>query len=131
VVPCESASVLLEEAGGQLRFAAVAGPSEAKLKGSVLPHRAGIAGFSIAWSTGVIVRRTSSDPRFYREVDRVTGYNTRSVLCVPLGQKGACFGCLQLLNPPSGHRFEPDDLRLAQEVGEALTTRLVRQRPQG
>ncbi|HCH63415.1 MAG: hypothetical protein CL927_03770 [Deltaproteobacteria bacterium] len=127
VVKSESGSVLLQEPGGALRFAAVTGPSAVRLRGSVLPRRAGIAGFVIERSTGLIVRSAQADPRFYGEVDRMTGYRTRSVLCVPLGSRVDPIGCIQLLNPPGDQRFEAPGLRLAQEVAEALTARLTRE----
>lgn len=128
VVSSESGSVLLTETTGGLRFAAVTGPSAVQLLGSVLPHQAGIAGFVIERATGLIVRNTHADPRFYSEVDRLTGYRTRSVLCVPLGPVDQPLGCIQLLNPPTDRRFEPPDLRLAHDVAEALSAWVVRER---
>lgn len=128
VVSSESGSVLLTETTGEVRFAAVTGPSAVQLRGSVLPHQTGIAGFVIARATGLIVRNTHADPRFYSEVDRLTGYRTRSVLCVPLGPVDQPLGCIQLLNPPTDRRFEPPDLRLAHDVAEALSTWITRER---
>ncbi len=128
LVACESASVLLQEPDHSLRFAVVTGPNAEQLTGSVLPPDTGIAGFSLNRGTGLIVRRAASDPRFYGGVDRQTGYTTESVLCVPLIAGTTALGCIQLLNPPTGSRFESDDLRVAQDVAEALSARLVRER---
>lgn len=127
-VAAESGSVLLLQPNRSLRFAVVTGPNRKKLTGSVLPPGAGIASFSLRHSTGVIVHHVGSDPRFYAEVDRLTGYVTDSILCVPIGDSGAALGCIQLLNPPSDRRFQTVDLRRAQDVAEALARQLRRKR---
>jgi len=124
----EAGSVMLREPDGSLRFAVVSGPNSARLEGSVLPAGAGIAGFSLQRATGVIVHRAANDPRFYGEVDRQTGFTTESVLCVPIAAAGEAFGCIQLLNPPADRRFVSGDLRLAQDVAEALAQRMLRER---
>ena len=128
VVPAAAGSVVLRDSDGQLRFARVSGPNSAQLTGSVLPRGAGIAGFCLERGTSLIVRRVRSDPRFYPEVDRETGYTTRSVLCVPIGAVPDTLGCIELLNPPSGRPFLGEDLRAAQDVAEALAVRIRRER---
>jgi len=127
-IPAEAGSVVLREPDGKLRFALVTGPNAERLSGSVLPKGAGIAGFCSERSTSLIVRRVASDPRFYEEVDRQTGFATRSVLCVPIVAVPDTFGCIELLNPPSDRPFLGGDLRTAQDVAEALAVCIRRER---
>jgi GAF domain-containing protein len=148
VVPSQAGSVILQDADGKLRFALVSGPNADRLTGSVLPKGAGIAGFCLVRGTSLIVRRAGSDPRFYSEVDRETGFTTHSVLCVPIvcgpdvygsdvGGPDVCgpdvggpdvFGCIELLNPPPSRPFLGEDLRAAQDVAEALAVCIRRER---
>lgn len=127
-IPSEAGSVVLREPDGKLRFALVSGPNAERLSGSVLPKGAGIAGFCLERGTSLIVRRAASDPRFYSEVDRETGFTTRSVLCVPITHVPDTYGCIELLNPPPHRPFQGDDLRAAQDVAEALAVCIRRER---
>ena len=54
-----------------------------------------------------------ADPRFNQEVDRRTGYRTRSILCAPVVDVGGrVVAVLQLLNRLDGEPFDEDDERL-------------------
>ena len=49
-------------------------------------------------------------PLFNPEVDRQTGFRTRSLLCVPVGDRaGRVFAVAQLLNKRSGAPFDDGD----------------------
>ena len=48
----------------------------------------GVAGSVFAAGRGEIIPDAYADPRFNREVDRRTGYRTRSILCAPIRYKG-------------------------------------------
>jgi adenylate cyclase len=53
------------------------------------------------------------DPRFNPEVDRLSGFTTRSILCVPITNKaGARIGVAQALNKRGGHFSTKDESRL-------------------
>jgi signal transduction histidine kinase len=72
----------------------------------------GIAGWVFSNRTAAIIDHPYEDPRFCREVDKITGYLTRSILCVPMiNRRDECIGTLQVLNKKSG-RFSEDDRHL-------------------
>src|SRR5262245_47200568 len=84
----------------------------------------GIAG-SVA-QTGQVINLPSAtaDQRWYREIDRRTGYRTRSVLAAPLlDQGGRVIGVIQVLNSQRGG-FSADDVEklklLASEAALAI-----------
>ena len=72
-------------------------------------------------STGESVRIDDAyaDPRFNPEVDRQTGFRTRSILCLPIeDMRGEVFAVAQLLNRNDGKPFdEADEERFAEFVG--------------
>jgi signal transduction histidine kinase/DNA-binding response OmpR family regulator len=55
----------------------------------------------------------------YRQVDTVTGFETRSILCVPLLSRGQVIGVLQLLNKLDGG-FDDRDVERAITIGAAV-----------
>ena len=67
-----------------------------------IPAGSGIVGACIRESQTILVNDTSTDPRFHRRVDDNTGYQTNSVLCVPLCADGNTIGAIQLLNKKGG-----------------------------
>ncbi|MGA6926864.1 MAG: GAF domain-containing protein [Desulfosarcina sp.] len=59
----------------------------------------GIAGWVFCNQTPQIVNNVYADRRFYREVDRQTGFKTKNLLCVPLiSHTKNCLGTMQVLN---------------------------------
>lgn len=85
------------------------------------PLGTGIAG-AVA-DTGETIRITDAyaDSRFNPEIDRQTGFRTRSVLCVPLRDAaGEVFAVTQLLNRKDGQPFTADDEEKFRQFAESL-----------
>ncbi len=82
-----------------------------------LPSGKGIVGSVIESNTSVAIEDASRDPRFYREIDRQTGYETRSVLCAPMRNRdGVARGAIELLNKRGG-AFTDEDRRVLAILG--------------
>ncbi|MBT5667238.1 MAG: GAF domain-containing protein, partial [Rhodospirillaceae bacterium] len=63
------------------------------------PSNAGIAGNVFTSGTVENILDVYDDQRFNREIDRATGYRTRSMLCMPIWNKaGEAIGVAQVLN---------------------------------
>jgi signal transduction histidine kinase/CRP-like cAMP-binding protein len=74
-----------------------------------LPIGKGLAGFVARAGEVVNITDAYSDPRFNPEIDRKSGYSTRTVLCMPMRNKNdKIIGVFQLLNKRIGH-FGPED----------------------
>src|SRR5262245_58548237 len=74
---------------------------------------AGIAGTVFNSSQPVRLADPYSDPRFNPEVDRQSGFLTRSMLCVPvINKQGRTIGVIQVLNKINGFFSEEDEKRL-------------------
>jgi phosphoserine phosphatase RsbU/P len=68
-----------------------------------LPLGKGIAGYVAATGDIINIPDAYLDSRFSPEFDRITGYRTQSILCVPMNTKEAKrLGVFQLLNKRSG-----------------------------
>jgi sigma-B regulation protein RsbU (phosphoserine phosphatase) len=68
-----------------------------------LPIGKGIAGYVAATGDTLNIDDAYLDPRFNPEVDKITGYRTKTILCMPMNNKeGKIIGVFQLLNKQRG-----------------------------
>jgi len=112
VMEVEAASLFLTNPQGDLELAASSAvegkvPTGVKI---VVPRGRGISGWVLEQSQPLLVPDAYADPRFFSDVDRQTGFLTRSILCVPLLRKERVIGVLQILNPLSRKSFDAHDL---------------------
>jgi class 3 adenylate cyclase len=87
----------------------------------------GIAGYSAARGEPVIVRNAGESRQFYPEIDRMIGFETRSVLCVPLISMGKVIGVIEVINKLDGE-FNDNDLHLLQSIATSLSIALENSR---
>jgi adenylate cyclase len=116
VIGAERGAVFLNDAGPRELFSRIRdGRFEREIR---MPNGLGIAGHVFQTGVGTIVDDAYADDRFNRTVDEMTGYTTKTVLCVPIVTlKGERIGIAQLLNKVGGG-FVPDDLLLLQAMVE-------------
>ena len=65
----------------------------------------GIAGWVAAEDRPALVNDTLSDERHLRQIAIETGYQTHSILCVPLKVEGEVIGVVEVLNKRGGQQF--------------------------
>jgi adenylate cyclase len=86
-----------------------------------MPLDRGIAGRVATSGAALRVDEAYASPLFNPEIDRATGFKTRSVLCVPiLDRSGAVFAVAQLLNKRGGAPFDASDEARFQEFARGL-----------
>jgi GAF domain-containing protein len=93
---------LIDDATGELVFAAVAGEGQSALVGRRFPAGTGIAGWVAAARQPLVLDDVSQDPRFSREAAETTGYVPRAILAVPLLHRDDALGVLQVLDRAAG-----------------------------
>jgi len=112
LLDAERASVFLydEQTGDLLSRAAVGGG------GLRLPADRGITGATVSSGMTICVPDAYADPRFNPDIDRATGFVTRSMLSMPLrGHQGELVGVLQVINKQGGP-FDRDDVTLGETL---------------
>src|SRR5213075_2413494 len=97
----------------------------------------GVAGTVAASGAVVNLPAAEQDQRFFRDIDRQTGYRTRSVLAAPVrDREGQVIGVVQVLNARRG-RFDAADeetvSRLAADAALVIenTSLYAQLRPRG
>ena len=83
----------------------------------------GIAGYSAARGESVLVRDIQTSQYYDPEFDRLTGFKTRSVLCVPLVSQGKVLGVIEVLNRQHGD-FDTKDIQLLQSIATSVSIAL-------
>ncbi|MBN1954485.1 MAG: GAF domain-containing protein, partial [Anaerolineae bacterium] len=92
-----------EERPGELVcWAASAPPDVGSPRGLRLQVGEGIAGWVAQHGESAIVPDVAADPRFSATVDEQTGFQTESVLAVPLIVRGRVLGVLEVINKLGG-----------------------------
>lgn len=107
-----STLMLVEETTGDLVFSVPTGPTADLLVDNRIPRGKGIAGWVAEHQQTVVVPDAKQDPRFYSEIDRITGAETKSILAVPLKAKTKLIGVLEVINKADGTSFTDDDALL-------------------
>lgn len=92
-----------------------------------IPLGSGIAGAAALSGEPVRIDDAYEDPRFNQDVDRQTGYRTRSILSLPVtNQAGEVFAVAQLLNRKDEMPFDEQDeqrfVEFTQSTGVILET---------
>jgi PAS domain S-box-containing protein len=113
--------LLYDQEQDDLWFAAGSGRDADFVVGKRLALGRGIAGWVFQHGEPVLVPDVSKDPRFFDGFDRETGFETRSMLCVPLRSKGHTIGAIEAMNKRSGP-FDREDLRLLSSLAAPAAT---------
>ncbi len=108
ITGADAGSILLAE-GDKLVFKTIKGIESRKLAGFYFPKSQGIAGWVIENGNAVRVNDAKKDSRFNAEIDKLTGYETTSVLCVPLRLSTGVIGALELVNKKNDSFSEEDE----------------------
>ena len=85
----------------------------------------GIAGRVFTTHESLIINDAYADPRFNRQVDELTGYETRNLVCAPITTaRGVVIGVAQVLNRRTGD-YGLDDLALLEAMTSQASAALV------
>jgi signal transduction histidine kinase len=112
----EEASLLLyDPQTNHLYFQAATGFLEDEDKQTAVPADNSIAGWIFTHREPLLLEDAKSDPRFFREIDVLTDFKTRSILGVPLITKDKTLGVIEVVNKLV-NTFQETDIRLLQSL---------------
>lgn len=132
-VAAQAASlVVVDEKKGELRYEIALGDMGHQAKKIRIKMGQGIVGWVVREGKPAVINDVAADPRFTGIIDGLTGFKTRSVLCVPLLRRGTIRGALVARNKRDGHGFTGEDEEifsaLADQVAIALDNSQLYQR---
>ncbi|RJR20450.1 MAG: GAF domain-containing protein [Desulfobacteraceae bacterium] len=119
IINVEAGSLLLLRER-ELEFAHAFNLKMDTLKGFRLKLGQGIAGYVAARGITMIENDVLRSPSFFPEIDQLTGFRTRSVLCVPIISQGRVIGVIEVLNKIGGD-FSEDDSEILQSIASSMS----------
>jgi len=131
---CASAAsvLLVDEKRKKLYFEVAQGKAGRALKKMKLTVNSGITGWVASHGKPLIVNDVTMDRRFNKNVDKVTGFATKSILAVPLVSERSVIGVIEVLNKVDGSGFNKQDLEvlvaLASTAAIAISNARLHQR---
>ncbi len=90
--------LLLDPQTQELYFAVVVGVDPEKLKGIRLKLGEGIAGTVAQTGQPIFIQEADQDPRFSARADAATGFDTHSIIALPLLVRGEVIGVFEVVN---------------------------------
>ncbi len=117
ITQSEAGSILLLDSDS-LTFKVVKGEKARQLIGTSVEKGKGITGWVAATGKPVRLANAANDERFNPEVDSMTGYETKSILCVPLITRSTVIGVLELLNKSGGFSYRERDEEIITYLAE-------------
>ncbi len=126
-----SSLLLIDEGRGELYFRVAEGKATKELGEMRLGLDSGIAGWVARHGRPLIVNDVTRDHRFNKEIDKITGFVTRSIIAVPLVLESEVIGVLEVLNKVDESGFNGQDLEvlipLASMAGVAINNARLHQ----
>lgn len=118
--------MLFDEDKKELVFVQVIGVSKEKLTGYRLPVGEGIAGWAALNRCPKLVPDVRYEPLFTPQVDQVTGFQTISVISIPMIHQERVLGVIEVVNTTSGKPFQESDLDILLLVAHLATQAILR-----
>jgi signal transduction protein with GAF and PtsI domain len=112
--------ILIDRNRNDLFFAAARGPKESEIKKFRLAVGQGIGGASAMDRETIAVSDVRRDPRFSREMDEALGFETRSVLAVPIVFRNTALGSVEVINKSGSDVFTTEEVSLVEEIARLL-----------
>ncbi|MGC2063220.1 MAG: HD domain-containing phosphohydrolase [Thermodesulfovibrionales bacterium] len=127
ITNADSGSILLCE-GEKLVFKIVRGERASLLVGTTVDTGKGISGWVAHTGQTVRLKDVATDSRFNADIDTLTGYETKSLLCIPLVARSAVIGVIELLNKKDGHAFRERDEEIIDYLAGQAAISIIRTR---
>lgn len=112
--------MLIDENKQELYFEIVVGEFADKIKGMRIKANQGIAGWVANHREAVLLSDVSKDKRFHAEIDNISGFRTRSLICVPLICRENVLGVIELVNKRIGEEFTDEDLEILKHLADYI-----------
>jgi HD-GYP domain-containing protein (c-di-GMP phosphodiesterase class II) len=120
----EAGSLLLYDETGNLKFRVALGERSKAIKEKTIQKGEGIAGWVAENAQSAIINDVTKDSRFNPAFDRESGFNTRSIMSVPLIHKKEVIGVIEVLNRENGV-FVDEDEKLLYSLADQAAISIV------
>jgi len=120
-----SSLLLIDDAKGEFYFQSAEKMVGNKLNQMTISLDSGIANRVLCNGTPLIINDVSIDERFNIEIDKATGFTTKSVIAAPLLRGQKVIGILEAINKVDGQEFNEQDLAVLTRLASNETLILL------
>jgi transcriptional regulator with GAF, ATPase, and Fis domain len=106
----DSSLMLLDERTNELVFKVALGEKSDQMQEFRLRMGQGIAGQVALSGQPIVVSDTKNDNRFDKSIDMATGFETKSIMCVPIKLREKVIGVIEVLNAGYSGPLTEEDL---------------------
>jgi signal transduction histidine kinase len=110
----------LDEVNNLLFIRLARGPKKEPVKGITLKPGEGVSGYVVQTGKAMVVHDVTQEKRFSDKFDRITGFKTRSMICVPLIVRNQPIGAIEVINKRSDKAFNRADLELLMSMAQLI-----------
>ena len=113
-----SSLVIIDDETGDLLFHVTEGEKAKIMKQIRMKPGQGIVGAVVQTKKPAIVNDVSKDPRFFKTADKKSGFQTKSILCVPMTSVNRTLGAIEVLNKLDDSDFNDQDLLFLKSIAD-------------
>jgi Nif-specific regulatory protein len=113
-----SSLLLLDPKTKHLYFKVATGEKKSAVKEYKVKLGQGIAGRVAEKGTPLLIQDVSKDPRWYGEISRSLGMETRSIACVPMKMGNEVIGVVQIIDKQDGTPIQHQDMQTLEVFAE-------------
>ncbi len=107
-----SSLLLVDQKTQRLYFRVATGDKKDDVKKFELPLGQGIAGHVAATGEPLLIPDVRRDPRWYKEISESIGFETRSIVCVPMKIGDEIIGVVEIIDKTDGTPIQKTDIKL-------------------
>jgi HD-GYP domain-containing protein (c-di-GMP phosphodiesterase class II) len=119
-----SSLLLLDKEKNELVFQVALGKKGEAIKEIQVPVGKGIAGWVAETGEALYIKDVTKDERFFKMVDKTSGFITKSIICVPLKIKDRLIGVAQAINSIGEKEVSGDDIELFSTIASQMAIAL-------
>ncbi len=120
-INAEASSIYeLDEEKDELFIRIARGEKKDPIKKIRLKKGEGIAGWVVETGQPMVVHDVRKEKRFDGKFDRITGFSTRSMICVPLTLRDRSIGAIQVLNKKPPEPFNKADMEILTSMSQQI-----------
>ncbi len=129
LMEAKASSLLLVDKGrNKLYFQVATGEAKEEVKKFEIEIGQGIAGHVALTGEPLLVSDVSNDPRWDSTISEATGFETRSIACVPIKSGKEVIGVIQIIDREDGQPIREADMEIMSHFSELASAAMDRAR---
>ncbi|MFP3870145.1 MAG: sigma-54 interaction domain-containing protein [Syntrophobacteria bacterium] len=121
-----SSLLLVDESGKKLYFHVATGEKKEEVKKFAINVGQGIAGHVALTGKPLLIPDVSRDSRWDRTISEATGFETRSIACVPIKSAKGVLGVIEIIDREDGEPIRENDMEILSHFSELASVAIER-----